>query len=112
MTILIEMLQGNDEAWKEHEEYYKMDVVVTEEIYERMKPYVKPHLSLIVGSNLHVEACATCGSDDLTKDGYHFTSVSKFQQYKCNSCKSFSRGRHNLIPKEVRSHLLAPVTGV
>ena len=111
MTIWIEMLNGNDEAWKENESYNKMDVIVTEEIYEKMKPYVKPHLSLTVMGDVSEKSCVTCGSADMKPFGFHYTSVSKFQQYKCGSCGSFSRGRTNMLTKGDRENLLSPVTG-
>jgi len=112
MTIWIEMLHGNDEAWAENKAYNKMDVIVTEEIYEKMKPFAKPHTSIVVGSGSTTKRCTTCGSSHLTEDGYYFTNASKFQQYKCADCGSFSRGRKNLLSKEARENLLAPVAGV
>lgn len=112
MSIWIEMLHGNDEAWAENKDYNKMDVIVTEEIYEKMKPFTKPHASLVVGSGSTMKRCVTCGSTKLKPAGYAYTNVSKFQQYECEDCHSFSRGRTNLLPKEARENLLAPVTGI
>lgn len=111
MSIWIEMLQGNDEAWIENKAYNKMDVIVTEEVYEKMKPFAKPHPSIVVGTGGRKKCCVTCSSDDIVKDGFSYTNVSKFQQYRCNKCGSYSRGRTNLLSKEDRENLLAPVTG-
>jgi len=112
MSIWIEMLNGNDEAWKANSAYNKMDVLVTEEIYEKMKPFTKPHPSVIVGSGSTSKRCTTCGSTDIVEDGYSYTNASKFRQYRCINCGSFSRSKKNLLSKEVRENLLAPVTGV
>lgn len=111
MSIWIEMLHGNTEAWDENEAYNKQDVLVTEEIYHKMKSFTKPHSSVVVGSNSLHKRCVTCGSTDIEEEGYYYTNTSKFQQYKCNSCGSFSRGRVNLLPKAVRENLLSPVAG-
>lgn len=111
MSIWIEMLHGNDEAWSENRDYNIMDVVVTEEIYEKMKSFTKPHASVVVGSGSTSKRCVTCGSTHLTEAGFYYTNVSKFQQYRCNDCGSFSRGRINLLSKETRENLLTPVTG-
>jgi len=111
MSIWIEMLHGNDEAWVENKAYNKMDVQVTEEIYFKMRAFTKPHASIVVGSESTSKRCVSCGSHDLNEFGYTYTNTSKFQQYKCVSCGSFSRGRKNLLPKEAKENLLAPVTG-
>jgi len=111
MTIWIEMLQGNDEAWAENKDYNKMDVVVTEEIYEKMKAFTKPHPSVVVGSGSTSKRCVTCGSTNIVEHGFAFTNTSKFQQYKCLDCNSFSRSRKNMLTKESKENLLAPVTG-
>ena len=88
-----------------------MDVVVTEEIYEKMKPFAKPHPSIVVGADSSKPRCVTCGSSDLTSEGYSYTNASKFKQFRCNHCGSFSRSRKNLLSKEARANLLSPVTG-
>jgi len=112
MTIWIEMLNNNEEAWAENREYNMQDVLVTEEVYEKMKAFAKPHPSIVIGSGSTHKRCVTCGSKDLHEDGYHYTNASKFQRYRCDNCGSYSRGRKNLITKEARDNLLAPVTGV
>ena len=112
MSIWIEMLHGNDEAWKANMSYNIQDVIVTEEIYEKMKAFSKPHPSLVVGSGSTSKRCVTCGSTNLEAHGYFYTNVSKFQQYKCKDCGSFSRSRTNMLSKEAKQNLLAPVTGV
>jgi hypothetical protein len=112
MTIWIEMLHGNEAAWRANEDYNKTDVIVTEEIYKKMRNFSKPHQSVTVQAQSSSKCCVTCGSKDIVEDGYFYTNLSKFQQYHCNSCGSYSRGRKNLIDKKVRENLLAPVTGV
>ena len=112
MAIWIEMLHGNDEAWAENKAYNKMDVVVTEEIYYKMRAFTKPHPSIVIGADSSSKRCVTCGSKDLTEDGYHYTNTSKFKRYKCANCGSFSRARKNLLTKDAKDNLLAPVTGV
>ena len=112
MSIWIEMLHGNDEAWVENKAYNKQDVLVTEEVYHKMKAFTKPHISIVVTAEDTTKRCVTCGSSDIAEDGYYYTNLSKFQQYTCSDCGSFSRGRTNLLSKEVRASLLAPVAGI
>jgi len=112
MSIWIEMLHGNDEAWDENKKYNKQDVVVTEEIYEKMKAFTKPHISVIVGSGSTMKRCPTCGSTSIKPHGHYYTNLSKFQQYQCEDCNSFSRARKNLLSKEARENLLSPVAGI
>lgn len=112
ISIWIEMLHGNDEAWATNKEYNKMDVIVTEEVYMKMRPFTKPHPSVAIGSNSLTKRCVSCGSKNVHEDGFTYTNSSKFQRYKCTDCQSFSRGRKNLLGKEVKENLLSPVNGV
>ena len=104
-----ECIKGNEEAWKEMKHYNIQDVRVTEELYLILRPWAKGHPSVNVLANSTKYKCVACASTNLAKNGYSLTNTSKFQRYKCGDCGSYSRGRTNLLSKEVRAKLLAPV---
>lgn len=99
-----ECLKGNQEAWEEMEAYNKMDIISMEELYYKLRPWDKKHPNF----NLYREdtdIVCRCGSTHFIEDGYAYTSVSKFQRYRCVDCGAESRGRKNLFSKEKRSSL-------
>lgn len=105
-----ECMAGNEDAWDEMKKYNKQDVITTEEVYLKMRPYIKGHPNVATIAESKSHKCASCGSTSLSKDGYSITNVSKFQRFKCDDCGSYSRGRSNLLPKAAREKLLTPVS--
>lgn len=87
-------LNGDTKALEYMLEYNKRDVKILEEIYLKLRPWIKNHPNI---GNLESteEACATCGSTDLTPllDQHYYTNVGKYNLYRCNKCMAISRGR-------------------
>jgi len=81
-----EVLKGNLSAWKEMERYNKHDVLATEELYDRLKPWSSTHF----GIHQDEHQCK-CGSTDLERQGYNYTLTGKYQQYRCRDCGHWSR---------------------
>lgn len=82
-------------------EYNIQDVEILEEVYLRLRPYIKGHPNI---SNLtDKECCSNCGSEELElmKDKYYYTTVSKYQLYRCKHCGAIVRGRKNLSTAKV-----------
>ena len=91
--LWLECLRKNEEAWEELQYYNIEDVLVLEDIYLKMLPYIKNHPNTGLINSTEDPACPKCGSTHLQKRGYAYTSVSKFQRYSCNSCGGWSRSR-------------------
>lgn len=86
------VIDGDRDAQGRMESYNKRDVTLLEEVYEVLLPWIPNHPSrhLYNGSGL----CPTCGADEVRRDGYYLTQVSKFERYVCDACKSpFRSGR-------------------
>ncbi len=101
-------IRGDKKSWATMEEYNRQDVVVTEEVYLRLRPWSKglPNMGLYVDS-LH-PVCPCCGSPNIRKNGTKTskTNMSTFQEYHCKDCGAYRRGRKNLAK---RTHLLANI---
>lgn len=104
-----ECIKGNDAAWKEMKQYNMQDLITLEEVYLKMRPYIKGHPNMATPSDSLEHRCTACGSTNLLSNGYTITNVSKFERFVCGNCGSFSRGRKNLIGKDVRDALLTSV---
>jgi len=102
-------LKGNKKALKKMEEYNKQDVLLLEEVYLVLLPWIKSHPNVGLYLNSDVSVCSSCGSDQIEKHGMYVTNASKFQAYKCSICHAVSRSRVNCQSKERRQNLLLPI---
>jgi hypothetical protein len=86
--LWVKCMAGDAAAWKRMEKYNRQDVLLLEELYEKLLPWV-PSLP---SRHLYGDTgCPTCGSRDLRANGYAYTGVSKFRQVRCDACGSFFR---------------------
>lgn len=92
-----ECLKGSEEALQYMLHYNKKDVLILEEVYLKLRPWIKNHPNLGNLQGQHA-ICSACGSDNLTliKDKYYFTSVGKYHIYRCKDCGAISRGRKSI----------------
>lgn len=100
--LWLECLRGNDEAWGEMKEYNIQDIVTLEQLYLRMRPWMKNHPNVNIFSandEDEVMKCVKCGSDHLHRRGYAHTNVGKYPRYHCQNCGGWNRGRFTLLKK-------------
>lgn len=96
-------LAGEKAAWKEMEHYNKLDVLSTEELYKKLRPWDN---SLNVNVyNDTTETVCSCGSKDFKRNGYAYTSMGKFQRFACRKCGAEIRNRNNELSKEKKQSL-------
>lgn len=100
--------KGENKALKEMLDYNLQDVLLLEDVYDKLKPYCSIHPSHAVTSD--EECCPKCGSTHVHKRGLVHTNVSTFQRFRCMDCGSWSRGRSNIRSKEAMKNTLAPVS--
>lgn len=85
----------NNKAWvraasghlpsiKEIEHHCKMDVLVLEEVYKKLRPFANNHptLSVLQGYN----GCPSCTSRNCIKQGIRAAGTTLKQQYNCKDC--------------------------
>lgn len=93
-----ECLQGNEESLKYMELYNKMDVEILQQVYIVLRPWIKnhPNCGNLLSSDTPI--CSSCASKNLEviPDKYYYTSIGKYELYRCKDCGSISRGRVNL----------------
>ena len=87
-------------------EYNIEDVRSLEQVYLAMRPWITDHPNI----NVKIEEvdrmyCTKCGSSDLQKRGYAYTTFHTYHRFRCNSCGGWSRSRFTLTPN--RKNLLA-----
>jgi hypothetical protein len=85
---------GDVAAWNKMKRYNKHDVVLLEQIYLKLRPFMTdhPNVNLIQQTVDHSLVCPVCLSHDIVRRGFGFTKTGKRQQYKCRNCGSWSYG--------------------
>jgi predicted RNA-binding Zn-ribbon protein involved in translation (DUF1610 family) len=76
------------------EEYNVQDVIVMEELYEELLPWIDNHPN----RGLYMEpgkdkVCPNCGGTHLRNKGYKRTRVLTYKQYQCLDCGFYPRER-------------------
>jgi len=88
------VMEGNEEDQAVMEDYNVQDVVVMDELYEEMYPW----LDNVPNQSLWMEPGAKpkcrCGSENLRFKGYKKTKVLRYKQYLCKDCGSYMRERY------------------
>lgn len=99
-------LLGNPKAWNEMKKYNIQDIDTLEEIYLKMRPWIKGHPNVAIFGEADHPVCPMCGSVHIHKRGIYKTNVYSYQRYNCQDCTSWFRGRRNILDKEVGQHIM------
>lgn len=102
MELWEECEKGNIEAWNEMELYNKHDVLGLEELWEKLRPWDNS-VNFNLFTDTTYEACK-CGGEYI-KNGYAYTSVGRYQRYRCFDCGAELRGRENLFTKKKKASI-------
>lgn len=88
-------MKGDRKSLEDMLKYNKQDVVVLEEIYCQILPWIKNHPNI---SNYFEDknVCVKCGSEDIQElSRYFYTPSGKYKLYRCKNCGAIFRGKVN-----------------
>lgn len=88
--LWIGCMHGDKEAQRIMEEYNINDVVILEEVYNKLKPWVKNHANYGLYNDDGL-VCPNCGGNHYQKRGFAFTHAGKYQRYQCSGCGNWFR---------------------
>lgn len=103
LSLWKECMKGNKKAWQDMKKYNIQDVISTEHVYKRLRPWDNS-LNVNVYNDTTDTVCS-CGNTKFAKNGYAYTSSGKFQRYKCLKCGNEIRNKNNELSKEKRDSL-------
>ena len=87
-------MKDDIQAWNEMEKYNKRDVVATEQLYIRFRPWIQHHPNLAVYTGPHHgHKCPACDSSKTQKRGVMVSQVFKYQRFQCSDCGHWSKDR-------------------
>lgn len=83
-------LKDDPKSWALMKRYNKHDVLITEALYDELRPWITghPHQGLYSGEEA---VCPNCGGTERRRQGFALTTVGKFQRYQCG-CGAWYRG--------------------
>lgn len=91
--LWLDCIQGDKKALKLMSRYNAQDVILLEQNYLKLRPWIKNHPNL--GMYSSGTRCPKCGSIELQSRGYAITMTSKFRKIWCKHCGGWSRSRLN-----------------
>lgn len=106
MELWNECLKGNPKAWRVMRKYNPIDVVGTEGVYLKLRPYIIGHPNVNVYDEDETVRCVNCGSEDVHQKGYRYTNVGKYPRYRCYACGAWHRGGYTENTPAKRKSLL------
>jgi hypothetical protein len=86
--LWVRCMAGDPKAWAIMRRYNRQDVVILEELHDRVLPWTvgQPNSRLMFG-----DGCPVCGSEELVKEGFAYTSLGKYQRFHCRDCGGWSK---------------------
>ena len=91
-------LQGDTASWNKMKRYNRMDVLLLERVYERLKPWHTNHPNINVNSNPQELRCPACGSSNVLLEGFRPCRTFRTRRYSCKQCGKWSSGSREKIP--------------
>lgn len=89
--LWVDCMRGDKAAWKKMREYNEGDVLLTEKMYDRLRPWITTGANRSALSNSHV--CPNCGGYHLQRRGTSLTTSMTYQRWQCLDCGTWSRSR-------------------
>jgi len=85
-------MRGDREALKKMKRYNKQDVILLEQLYLELRPWIQNHPAM---NNLlnRPDACPNCGEGPLHSKGQQVSKTSTYRRWQCQNCGAYSRSR-------------------
>ena len=99
--------EGNHEYLKKTFEYCKHDVGTTEELYLKLRPWIRSHPNIGLFVETDDPVCRNCGSIRLDWKGQYATPLNLYDAFRCSSCGALGRGRVSMLEKDKQRSLTA-----
>lgn len=97
-------MAGCPKAWATMKRYNIQDVLQTEQVYDRLLPWIDnhPHFGLYGPRFEDEHRCQRCGHPDLMRRGYYMTNVGRYARLQCKKCGGYSRTRKRVGTVDAR----------
>lgn len=97
-------MAGDEKSWSRMIRYCKQDVVLLEQVYLRLRPFMEIGHPNLAAMSDKPDACPKCLTERPMKStGWRYYTVTKRRRFRCLDCGSFSFGR--TVVKSPVSHV-------
>jgi len=98
MDLWVKCLEGDGESLWYMLHYNKHDVEILEQVYLKLRPYIKNHPNYNLYIDSEERVCPTCGGTHLTHVGYYYyTPTGKYKDFRCEDCGALARERKTVL---------------
>lgn len=87
--LWLDCMAKDPEAFAQMASYNKQDVIVLEQVYRRLLPWIKGHPSHAVYAD--AKCCPNCGSTSAQARGWSMTKAFRFRRFQCLNCGTWYR---------------------
>jgi hypothetical protein len=87
-------MRGDKKSWADMIKYNNNDVLITEQLYLKMRPYMETHPNLNIIAD-RLDACKFCLNDKLQARGWGYNNASKYRRFQCTGpkgCGAWNKG--------------------
>ena len=101
---------GDEAALSEMAAYNREDVVLLEEVYLYLRPYIKSHPNMALLMDAKEHCCPNCGSFNIElTDHYYTTPANQYRVVRCRDCGAPNRLPTSVVSADDRKKLLRPI---
>jgi len=106
--LWLRCLEGDAKSLEEMLVYNRKDVLLLEEAYVFLRPFVKNHPNMAIYQESIEPSCPTCGSSNIDECGHYATSVNRYLAFRCKDCGAICRSRKIDTPLKCKSGIMMP----
>lgn len=99
-------VRGEEKALKEMRAYNEQDVFILEDLYVKLRPWIRSHPNFATYVECDGPVCPTCGSEDLDWRGAYNTPSGRYEAFRCLECGAIGRSRFTSIDKRRRKEIV------
>jgi hypothetical protein len=93
-SLWTKVMKGDEAAIKRMTRYCLKDITLTEQLYKRVRPYIRNHPYM---GNTSPKCCGACGSKQLQSRGVRRTKAFRIQRLHCQGCGSWQDGKREKV---------------
>lgn len=108
--LWIKCENGDDEALSYMDSYCQQDVLLLEEVYLELRPYIKSHPNVGLLMDSTEPRCPNCGSTNIQyTDNYYTTPANQYRVVRCMDCGAPNRLPQGILSYNDRKNLIRPI---
>ena len=106
--LWLRCLEGDPKSLEDMLIYNRKDVLLLEEAYVFLRPYIKSHPNMAIYQESLEPSCPNCGSANINECGHYTTTVNRYIAFRCKDCGAICRSRKTDTPLKCKAGILAP----